>query len=218
MKPPRYRSLPPCPDGIPQPTSQSGAAPGLGPAEPQPEEDAIEETGGDWRQSLVATYPRFFRRGGFPSVGDGWRDLLERALARIMLALRAGPPEAQISIVQIKEKYGTLRLYYDSRSVPERALAAVEEAVDLAEARSACTCEQCGNEGELHVRGDWYTTCCRDHAQGEPVPVKPGWRNLRIVRSYRNGKLVGTSCRRYDRSRDCFVAAPLPADLAKEDE
>lgn len=218
MKPPRYRSLPPSPDGIPKPAPGSGMAPGLGPAEPAPEEDAIKETDGDWRQSLVATYPQFFRRGGFPAVGDGWRDLLERALARFTLTLRAEPPEADIGIVQIKEKYGTLRLYYDCSSVSERALAAIEEVVDLAEARSACTCEHCGNEGELHVRGDWYATCCRDHAQGEPIPAKPGWQNLRIVRSYRNGKLVSTSCRRYDRSRDCFVAVPLPEDIAREDE
>jgi hypothetical protein len=191
---------------------------GLEPAEPAPEEDAGDKTGNDWRQLLVAAYPRFFERGGFPSVGDGWRTLLERALARITLALGAEPPEAGVSIVQIKEKFGTLRLYYHARSVSDRALAAIEEAVELAEARSACTCEQGGDEGGLYVRGDWYVTCCREHAQGEPVPVKPGSRDLRVVQTYKNGKLVVASCRRYDRPRDRFVAAPLPPDFSQGDE
>jgi hypothetical protein len=191
---------------------------GLEPAEPDPEEDANDKAGSDWRRLLVAAYPRFFERGGFPSVGDGWRTLLERALARITKALQAEPPEAGVSIVQIKEKFGTLRFHYHARSVSDHALAAIDEAVELAEARSACTCEQCGDEGGLHLRGDWYATCCGAHAQGEPVPAKLGWENIRIVQTIDDGKLAVTSCHRYDRSRDRFVPAPLPPNFGKEDE
>jgi hypothetical protein len=52
---------------------------------------------------------------------------------------------------QIKEKYATLRFYWKGALSPE-ADAQVEEIIDLAEARSACTCEVCGEEGRLYSR------------------------------------------------------------------
>jgi hypothetical protein len=102
-------------------------------------------------------YPQLFEGSGYPTVGDGWRDLLERALARIAAAVARGPAESGIKIVQIKEKYGTLRIYYDSHKLSKKASAVVDEAIELAEARAACTCDECGAEGRLYDSGGWYT-------------------------------------------------------------
>jgi hypothetical protein len=44
--------------------------------------------------------------------------------------------------------------------------------------RSACTCETCGELGRLYDHGDWLATACSEHAQGEPVPVKPATRTF----------------------------------------
>src|SRR4051812_31153935 len=96
----------------------------------------------DWRIELMAAHPRLLGGSsqGYAECGDGWRDLLERACVRIEAAL--GPGET-FETLQIKEKYGTLRWYYTGRP-SEAAKTQVEEAIDLAEARSACTCETCG--------------------------------------------------------------------------
>jgi hypothetical protein len=51
-----------------------------------------------WQDALVARYPRLFVSGdnqagipGYPLVGDGWRDLVERAAGRIANVLAAAP-------------------------------------------------------------------------------------------------------------------------------
>jgi hypothetical protein len=49
----------------------------------------------DWRLELVEAHPNLFHplgphpeaAGGYPTCGDGWRDLLERACVRIEAAL-----------------------------------------------------------------------------------------------------------------------------------
>jgi hypothetical protein len=170
----------------------------------------------DWRHDLMRQYPRLFEGYGCPTVGDGWQDLLERALARIAAAVAHDGAKASVRISQIKEKFGTLRLYFDSRSLSKKALASVDEAVELAEARSACTCEECGAEGRLYDRGGWYLTRCPRHSAGEPVEIKPGWDNLRVAQTFERGKKRVVSCHRYDRARDIFVEAPLPPDFDEE--
>ena len=169
----------------------------------------------DWRDDLLQRHPQLFGRA-YPSVGDGWRDLLERALAR-MAKIVAGERGARVQISQVKEKFGTLRLYYDESGLSDSASAEIEEAVELAEARSACTCDLCGSEGRLQSTGIWLSTRCRAHADGEAVPTAPGWENLLVKRGFVEGKFRVTSCRRYDRATDRFVAVPLPPDL-QEDE
>jgi hypothetical protein len=72
----------------------------------------------DWRAELIETYPDLFHpvagdppaAQGWPEVGDGWRDLLERAGARIRAVVQADG--GRFHVTQIKEKYGTLRLYH----------------------------------------------------------------------------------------------------------
>jgi hypothetical protein len=157
----------------------------------------------DWRIELMAAHPRLFgvASQGYPECGEGWRDVLERACVRIEAALAEGD---QFIAEDIKTKYGTLRFYWGGR-LSDAAKAQVEEAIELAEARSACTCETCGAPGRLHDRGGWLETACQEHARGEPVPVKAGRENMRIV-----GRLVGdririASCRRYDRETDSFA-------------
>lgn len=106
--------------------------------------------------------------------------------------------------LQIKEKFGALRFYWNG-TMSDDARVRVEEALALAEARSACTCEICGKEGRLHTRGGWLATACAEHAKGEPVPIEPEHENLRIVRTFASGRFPIISCRRYIRDGDSFV-------------
>jgi hypothetical protein len=172
----------------------------------------------DWRVELVLTYPDLFHpvghppaAMGWPSVGDGWRDLLERACVRIRAAVRA--EGGTFCATQVKEKYATVRFYWSGALSPA-AEAKVEEAIDLAEARSACTCEVCGEFGQLYDNG-WLTTRCVTHAEGRRlVEVRAGFENIYI--DERSGDRREIRCRRYDRGTDSFVDVD-PATLGIEE-
>jgi hypothetical protein len=137
----------------------------------------------DWRIELMEAHPNLFhpsqahpeRVNGYPACGDGWRDLLERACDRIESALAEG---GAFNVFQIKEKFGTLRFYWDGEVSPETR-SRTDEAIALAEARSACTCETCGEPGRLYQIAGWYKTACNAHADVEPVHVKAGRENAR---------------------------------------
>jgi hypothetical protein len=51
------------------------------------------------------------------------------------------------------------------------------DAIDLAEARSACTCEACGEPGRLNGSG-WLVTRCAEYAAGRRlIETRPGFEN-----------------------------------------
>jgi len=171
-----------------------------------------------WRATLVQSYADLFHPDGdplsaegWPAVEDGWRDLLERACARIREAVQADG--GSFRATQVKEKYGTLRLYWSGRLSPD-ARDRVEEAIDLAEARSATTCEICGEPGRLHG-GGWLTTRCAVHAEGRPVvPVEEGFENLHVDYRFAAGRWL-PRYRFYDRCADRFVEAGRPRRRGK---
>ena len=104
----------------------------------------------DWRVDLIKAHPDLFgpRSGppgvaiGYADCGDGWRELLERTFAKIETTLAEG---GTFRVLQVKEKDGTLRLYWRGE-LSDQAEANVNEAIDLAMARSACTCSKCGDQ------------------------------------------------------------------------
>jgi hypothetical protein len=166
----------------------------------------------DWRDDLIEAHPTLFRppggdpaaAQGYPACEDGWRDLLERVCMRIEAVLVESGGSCRV--LQIKEKLGTLRFYW-SGEMSDDAKLRVEEAIALANARSACTCETCGVEGRLYDRGGWLATACAEHAEGEPVPVSPGFENLHLVYAFgphpRGFRIA--FCRRYIRDTDSFI-------------
>lgn len=165
-----------------------------------------------WQEALIARHPRLFTLSGngrpsvpgYPFVGDGWRDLVERAAERIEHIL-AAVPSASVTIVETKSKFATLRMYWNGARLTKAAEIAVADAIALAEARSGCTCETCGAEGVLHQVGGQVLTACSRHALGTPVPIEPGWENIHLLRGFRNGRTAILVCRRYLRETDEFV-------------
>jgi hypothetical protein len=119
-------------------------------------------------------------------------------------------------VLQIKEKFGVLRFYWDGTLSPE-ASAEVQEAIALAEARSACTCELCGAEGQLYQDGATLMTRCAEHRQGRVVERRAGFDNVHIAHKIVDGRLRIVQCRRYDRKSDSFIDID-PISLGIEDE
>lgn len=87
---------------------------------------------------------------------DDYRDLMKE---RMLQEGFRDVPElvAQVTLDQVKEKFGTLRFYYSGGDDYIRGL------VSMAESMSGSTCEECGNIGKS-VGGGWITTLCETHA------------------------------------------------------
>lgn len=72
--------------------------------------------------------------------------------------MKAKPEIPQVIAVQVKEKFGTLRFYFDGGDHICHAYVA------MAEAMSARTCEMCGKSGVLRQDRGWIQTLCDEHA------------------------------------------------------
>lgn len=70
--------------------------------------------------------------------------------------LKQEPEYFPVKFDQIKEKYGTLRVYFSGGDEY------VEGLVSMAEAISGKICEVCGNKGKSSG-GGWITTLCEEH-------------------------------------------------------
>ncbi len=108
------------------------------------------------RQSaLFARFPRQFAGETIGrNVEPGWLELVEAACADVEAWLDAEPARA-LSWFQIKEKFGSLRMYPHS----QRADAALTAIIDGAERRSLVTCQLCGGPGAHRVVGGLMTLC-----------------------------------------------------------
>ena len=109
------------------------------------------------------------------SCGDGWFNILDQLMACIQHHidwdekqrnrniewnqthpndLRAiTEPIPQVTLDQVKEKFGTLRFYYSGGDDEIGGM------VRIAEAMSSVTCEECGNPGKSR-NGGWIHTYC----------------------------------------------------------
>lgn len=172
-----------------------------------------------WQAELVERHRRLFgafadptSARGYPTCGAGWQDVLDRCCVRIENALLEGD---EFAIDEIKSKYATLRFDWIG-NVPPATARKIDEAVNLAEARSACSCEVCGDEGGLYTNGGWLTTLCRSHASGQPVAVDPDLENLYVTRVFDECSVKIAACRRYLRDTDSFVDVD-PASVGIEE-
>jgi len=140
------------------------------------------------REEIEAAYPRVFGSGTKTdnpqqSVGTvhwefgyGW-DTLVANLARMIDNEIARDPSLleggsnSFRVMQMKEKFGTLRFYYEGGNDRIRGL------VDMTEQLSGTVCEVCGSLGTLcrsaKGAGGWYKTLCEDCAVTMEYGVVP---------------------------------------------
>lgn len=134
--------------------------------------------------SLCEKFPKIFKNSysdmtatahswGFEH-GDGWYKILRQGCALIQghidwrqqlisnleksnpQDLEIPEPIPQVTATQVKEKFGTLRFYYDGGDEYIHGI------VSMMEAMSAVTCEVCGKPGRLN-KGGWVRTTCEEH-------------------------------------------------------
>jgi len=119
-------------------------------------------------QKLIEKYPSLFRDKDKPpteslmcfgcACGDGWYDLLDKTFSRIM----AIDTKKEVVLVQVKEKWGALRIYFDH---PSELYDKVIDILDLAELESIYICENCGSMENVQRNGSWIKYLCKDCAE-----------------------------------------------------
>ena len=134
---------------------------------------------------LVTKYPEIFanRHGDMRTTamcwgfecGDGWYDLIDTLCSNIQhhidnikrnrevtLSKEIFNPDMvpkevpQVVAVQVKEKFGSLRFYYNGGDDHIRGL------VTMAEAMSNKICMTCGKPGKMYTKG-WWNVACEEH-------------------------------------------------------
>ena len=92
--------------------------------------------------------------------GDGWFNILNNLMGNIQNHIdwqnREKEVVPQVTLDQVKEKFGTLRFYYSGGDDRIRGM------VSMAESMSSVTCEECGKPG-TSTGGGWIKTVCKEH-------------------------------------------------------
>jgi len=128
-------------------------------------------------EALCAKYPKIFknRHGNMKETlmcwgfecGDGWYKILDSLCAQIQhytdwnndnhaKGYKQYKQVPQVVAIQVKEKFGGLRFYYDGGDDQIFGM------VRMAESWAAQTCEECGESGTIRHDG-WMRTLCDKH-------------------------------------------------------
>ncbi|MDE7253819.1 MAG: hypothetical protein K2O32_12870 [Acetatifactor sp.] len=91
--------------------------------------------------------------------GDGWYQLLYDMCREIAIVFETAEKPVTIEMVQIKEKYGTLRVYYNLEGENDVARK-ISDITQKYEDLSETVCEECGREGTLRTDLPWIQTLC----------------------------------------------------------
>jgi len=112
----------------------------------------------------IIHYPEEIRKrvdagmGCGSAVGEGWYDII-RELDKKIAELY---PDYVVD--QVKEKFGGLRYYVGI--VPKDVHAAINEAINEAEAKAEKTCDVCGEPGNIGRVGKWLIAArCEKHKE-----------------------------------------------------
>ena len=84
-------------------------------------------------------------------VDEGWKPLM-RGLQEL-----AG----DVILIQVKEKFGALRIYWKGEDVK------FQDYVNVVSRVSAHTCEVCGKPGSIgEIKKGWFKAVCDEHLEG----------------------------------------------------
>jgi hypothetical protein len=124
-------------------------------------------------KSMEEKYPKMLadKYGGF-AIGKGWWIIVDKLMGQIQWHIDNSvknnkwdlendktdvrPIIPQVTVAQIKEKFGGLRFYYDGGDEYIHGL------VSMAESWAGIACEECGGIGERRS-GGWIRTLCDKH-------------------------------------------------------
>ena len=136
-----------------------------------------------FEQHMKERFPKMFSQpyGGF-AVGPGWWPIIESLCATIQSHIDWNNQRAekypelcykqvpQVTVAQIKEKFGGLRFYYDGGND------IIAGMVSMAEIWAEHACEECGKPGQSRT-GVWIKTLCDEHDAERQAQYKERFKN-----------------------------------------
>lgn len=93
-------------------------------------------------------------------VGSGWSDLVKEVYTSML-------DYPGTELVQVKEKFGRLRIYWDSPQTKKEDASKLKPFADvirLVETRSGNICEVCGDPGKVIDLNGWFSARCQAHS------------------------------------------------------
>ena len=129
--------------------------------------------------ALCVKYPKIFAQRNMDMTetcmcwgfccGDGWYQILDSLCGQIQHHIDwkqeqkekygRGDGCKQVVAVQVKEKFGGLRFYYNGGDDT------VDGMVRMAESWAANTCETCGEKGQHQFSNGWHYVACEEHTR-----------------------------------------------------
>ena len=109
---------------------------------------------------LVKKHVNLFSNNAYNvSILPGWIPLVDGLLDTVQRELKENE---RFQIVEIKEKFGSLRIYFGTSGINQDRLRVFYSLVAIAERLSEKVCILCGDTGKLVSTG-WITTKCDQH-------------------------------------------------------
>lgn len=113
-------------------------------------------------QELYNSYPKCFPTEpycGF-SIGIGWFESIKYLCIELEKLLSKQLDEGKgFQIVQVKEKFGCLRVYVDYPTNNDKLHIDIDKLISVTEQKCSTICEVCGDTGTLRTNGWWKTLC-----------------------------------------------------------
>ena len=118
------------------------------------------------QNKLFKKYPKIFRQKDLPMTdtcmcwgiccGKGWYWLIDNLCSAIQGYIDSNPHLniQQVEAVQLKEKFGQMRLYFDGGGDHIGGM------VSFAENLSYSICEECGSTDKVKQTSGWITSLC----------------------------------------------------------
>lgn len=107
---------------------------------------------------IIEKYPDLFVNDKNIAVYAGWFKIVDDALEKLQEENVLSLPNKKSKIMQIKEKFGVMRMYITNTSETKQNI------IFSAESNSRKTCMVCGEEGVLREY-KWRRTLCNEHAE-----------------------------------------------------
>lgn len=128
---------------------------------------------------LIEDYPSVFKNMEHTShydIPSGWYLLVDKLCSDLSVLLdeehkktKENPEEPLFMLLQIKEKFGGLRVYFMMNTENDELYHEVQKLIDIAEDTSYTICEITGKPGQFCKSGRYYHTFC------EEVRIKNGY-------------------------------------------
>lgn len=137
------------------------------------EEDATKD---GWKNmkskaELKAKYPYMFEGANIGiDLHDGWLPTFAAACDAVDKLL--GVDKAGFHFSQVKEKFGSARIYWESKVLDKEVEKGITRLIDGAEKATESLCMVCGAPAEIKKYGGWFACLCEVHGR-ERLERKP---------------------------------------------